>query len=55
MHDIPYITTFIVLQNTIVDCNYSMLFGRPWFKDIKVAHDWGITWSQYKEMVSLEI
>ncbi len=54
-HDIPYITTFIVLQNTIVDSNYSMLLGRPWFKDIKVAHDWGITWSQYKEMVSLEL
>jgi hypothetical protein len=36
--NIPYITTFIVLQNTIVDSNHSMLLGRPWFKDVKVAH-----------------
>ncbi len=28
-HGVPYKTTFIVLQNTIVDSNYSMLFGRP--------------------------
>jgi hypothetical protein len=48
VHDIPYITTFI-------DWNYSMLLGRQWLKDIKVAHDWGIKWSQYKEMVSLEL
>ncbi len=41
VHGILYITTFIVLQNSVVDFNYSMLLGRPWLKDAKVAHDWG--------------
>ncbi len=29
VHGIPYITMFIVLQNNVVDFNYSMLLGRP--------------------------
>jgi hypothetical protein len=29
VHDIPYIITFIKLQNDVVDFNYSMLLGRP--------------------------
>jgi hypothetical protein len=41
VHDIPYITTFTILRNSVVDSNYSMLLGRPWLKDVKVAHDWG--------------
>jgi hypothetical protein len=41
VQDIPYITMFIVLQNNAVDSNYSMLLGRPWLRDAKVAHDWG--------------
>ncbi len=41
VHDIPYIITFIILQNNVVDFNYSMLLGRPWLRDVKVAHDWG--------------
>jgi hypothetical protein len=36
-----YITTFIVFQNSVVDFNYSMLLGRPWLRDAKMAHDWG--------------
>jgi hypothetical protein len=40
VHGIPYIT-FIVLQNSVVNSTYSMLLGRPWLKDAKVAHDWG--------------
>jgi hypothetical protein len=39
VHDIPYIITFIVLQNSVVDFNYSMLLGRRCLKDVKVAHD----------------
>ncbi len=39
VHGIPYITTFTILQNSVVDFNYSMLLGRPWLKDVKVAHD----------------
>jgi hypothetical protein len=38
---IPYINTFTVLQNIVINLSYSMLFGRPWLKDVKVAHDWG--------------
>jgi hypothetical protein len=39
VHDIFYITTFTVLHNSVVDSSYSMLLGRPWLKDAKVAHD----------------
>ncbi len=38
-HAIPYTTMFIVLHNNVVDFNYSMLLGRPWLRDAKVAHD----------------
>jgi len=41
VHDILYITTFIVLQNNVVDSKYSMLLIRPWLRYVKVAHDWG--------------
>jgi hypothetical protein len=41
IHGIPYVTTFIVLQNNVVDSNYFMLLGRPWLKDAKVTHDRG--------------
>jgi hypothetical protein len=41
IHGIPYVATFIVLQNNVVDSSYSMLLGRPWLKDAKVTHDWG--------------
>jgi hypothetical protein len=40
VHGFPYITTFTVLHNSVVDSSYSMLLGRPWLKDVKVAHDW---------------
>ncbi len=41
VHDILYITTFTIFQNNVVDYSYSMLLGRPWLRDVKVAHDWG--------------
>ncbi len=41
VHGIPYIATFIVLNNTIVDSNYSMLLNRSWLGDVKVTNDWG--------------
>ncbi len=41
VHGIPYIITIIVLPNSVVDFSYSMLLGRPWLRDVKVAHDWG--------------
>jgi hypothetical protein len=41
VHGIPNITTFIILYNNVVNFNYSMLLGRPWLRDVKVAHDWG--------------
>jgi hypothetical protein len=40
-HDIPYIIMYIILHNSVVDSNYSMLLGRPWLRDVKMAHDWG--------------
>jgi hypothetical protein len=36
IHGIPYVTTFIVLQNSVVDSNYFMLLGRPWLIYAKV-------------------
>jgi hypothetical protein len=39
VHDILYITTFIIFHNSVVDYSYSMLW-RPWTRDAKVAHDW---------------
>jgi hypothetical protein len=41
IHGIPYIATFIILKNNVVDSNHFMLLGRPWFKDAKVTHNWG--------------
>jgi hypothetical protein len=39
VHGIPYIVTFTILKNNLVDFSYSMLLGRPWLRDVKVAHD----------------
>jgi hypothetical protein len=39
IHGIPYIATFIILKNSVVDSSYSMLLGRPWLKDAKITHD----------------
>ncbi len=41
VHGVPYITTFTVFHNSVLDSSYSMLLGRPWLKDVKVAHDLG--------------
>jgi hypothetical protein len=41
VHGIPYIATFTILQNIIIDLSYSMLLDRPWLRDAKMAHDWG--------------
>ncbi len=41
IHGIPYVATFIVLNNNVVDYSYSMLLGRFWLRDVKVVHDWG--------------
>jgi hypothetical protein len=40
IHGIPYVATFIFLQNNVVDSSYSMLLRRPWLKNAKVTHDW---------------
>jgi hypothetical protein len=39
IHGIPYIATFIVLKNNVVDSSYSMLLGRHWLRDAMVTHD----------------
>ncbi len=36
---IPYVATFIILRNNVVDSNYFILLSRPWLKDAKVTHD----------------
>ncbi len=32
---------FPILYNNVMDSSYFMLLGRPWLRDVKVAHDWG--------------
>jgi hypothetical protein len=29
IHGIPYVATFTILQNSVVDFNYYMLLGKP--------------------------
>ncbi len=41
VHGIPYTITFIVINSSVLDSNYSMLLGCPWLRDAKVSHDWG--------------
>jgi hypothetical protein len=41
VHGIPYIVTFIIINSSILDFNYSMLLGCPWLKDVKISHDLG--------------
>jgi hypothetical protein len=41
VYGIPYKTIFTVLQNSVLDFNYSMLVGRPWLRDVRMAHYWG--------------
>jgi hypothetical protein len=53
VHGIPYITTFIIFHNSVVDSNYSML-GRPWLRDAKWHMIERITLLLYKGMGQLE-
>jgi hypothetical protein len=41
IHGIPYITTFTITKNNVLDSIYSMLLGRPWLHNACVTHDWG--------------
>jgi hypothetical protein len=39
IHGIPYIATFNVLKNNVVDSKYFMLLTIPWLKNVKVTHE----------------
>jgi hypothetical protein len=39
VHGIPYAMTFIIIQSSVLDSNYSMLLGHPWLRDVKMSHD----------------
>jgi hypothetical protein len=41
IHGIPYIITFIIMTNNVLDSNYSMLLGQPWLCNALAIHDWG--------------
>ncbi len=41
IHGIPYIITFTIIYNGVMDSTYAMLLMRPWLKDVKIVHDWG--------------
>jgi hypothetical protein len=40
VHGIPYIITFTIINNNVLDFSYSMLLGCPWLRDAKVSHNW---------------
>jgi hypothetical protein len=40
LYGVPYVMTFMVLQNNVMDVNYLMLLGKMWnLWDAKVSHD----------------
>jgi hypothetical protein len=39
IHGVPYVATFTIFKNSVVDFNHYMLLGKPWFIDAKVIHD----------------
>ncbi len=41
VHDILYIITFTMFENSVVDFSYSILLERPRLRNDKMAHDWG--------------
>ncbi len=41
VHGIPYMVTFNVINNNVLEFSYLMLLRRPWLKGAKVSHDWG--------------
>ncbi len=41
IHGVPYVATFTIFKNSVVDFNHYMLLGKPWFIDAKVIHDQG--------------
>jgi hypothetical protein len=42
VHGIPYIVTFIVINNNVLYYNYAILLRHPWLRNTKVSHDWKI-------------
>jgi hypothetical protein len=41
IHGIPYVVTITIIQSSVLDYSYSMLFGCLWLRDVKVSHNWG--------------
>jgi hypothetical protein len=41
VHGIPYMVTFIIINNIVLDFSYSMLLRCPWLGNAKVSHNWG--------------
>jgi hypothetical protein len=51
IHGIPYIVTFTIINNNVIDYSYSMLLRCPWLRYAKTSHDWELILSLYKEQV----
>jgi hypothetical protein len=41
IHGIPYIATFMIMKNNVLDSTYSMLLGQPWLHNACVILDRG--------------
>ncbi len=41
IHGIPYIITFTLMKNNVLDSSSSMLLSWPWLCNTCVIHDWG--------------
>ncbi len=42
IHGILCVVTFVIMKENVLDANYSILLDRPWLRDAKISHDWGI-------------
>jgi hypothetical protein len=51
IHGIPYIITFMVMNNKVMDLTYSMLLGCPWVQDAKVIHDFKNRTLKFKKSI----
>jgi len=41
VHGIPYVVTFTIIQNSLLNSSHFVSLSCPWLRDVKVSHDWG--------------
>jgi len=41
VHGIPYVVTFTIIQNSLLNSSHFVSLSCLWLRDVKVSHDWG--------------